>query len=153
MYTEDSGNATPPVSHCDHNKIKCCSRNETIHSIWNSLHLATLAGWNGKKYWLGEWICGVIGDKSHDIGGATMSQNISGRTKGRLVLGPNMFWRIFLSNIGTFHVSCRVSSHVLCLGHTSPFLFWIEPCQHEQDVRKRRSKFMQSSGLKLDPDH
>ncbi len=25
MYTEDSGNATPPVSHCDHNKIKAAA--------------------------------------------------------------------------------------------------------------------------------
>ncbi len=25
MYTEDSGNATPPVSHCDHNKINAAA--------------------------------------------------------------------------------------------------------------------------------
>ncbi len=25
MYTEDSGNVTPPVSHCDHNKIKAAA--------------------------------------------------------------------------------------------------------------------------------
>jgi hypothetical protein len=25
MYTEDSGNATPLVSHCDHNKIKAAA--------------------------------------------------------------------------------------------------------------------------------
>ncbi len=24
-YTEDSGNATPPVSHCDHNKINAAA--------------------------------------------------------------------------------------------------------------------------------
>jgi len=25
LYTEESGNATPPVSHCDHNKIKAAA--------------------------------------------------------------------------------------------------------------------------------
>ncbi len=55
----------------------------------------------------------------------TMSQNISERIKGRLAHQPTVpkSQHSFFGNINTFHVSCRISSHVLYLSHasSSPF--------------------------------
>jgi hypothetical protein len=36
-YIEDSGNATPPVSHCDHNKINAAAVTKLSIPIANSL--------------------------------------------------------------------------------------------------------------------
>jgi hypothetical protein len=63
-------------------------------------------------------------DESHGIESHTMSQNIGGRTKRTASYGPTVRKdeRIFLSNIGTFHVSSLDSSSFLI-----SIIFW---CVH-----------------------